>query len=35
MVRSSRAGVDWKLFRNIALSWAVTLPISGKFQSTV
>ncbi|CEF61801.1 Phosphate transporter family-containing protein [Strongyloides ratti] len=28
MVRS-RQGVDWKVFRNIALSWVVTLPAAG------
>ncbi|KAH3709863.1 sodium-dependent phosphate transporter 1-like isoform X2 [Dreissena polymorpha] len=25
----SRAGVDWKLFRNIIIAWFVTLPIAG------
>uniref|UniRef100_A0A0K0F386 Phosphate transporter n=1 Tax=Strongyloides venezuelensis TaxID=75913 RepID=A0A0K0F386_STRVS len=25
----SRQGVDWKIFRNIALSWVVTLPAAG------
>uniref|UniRef100_A0A915C5X8 Phosphate transporter n=1 Tax=Parascaris univalens TaxID=6257 RepID=A0A915C5X8_PARUN len=25
----SRQGVDWRIFRNIALSWMVTLPVSG------
>ncbi|KAE9548857.1 hypothetical protein FO519_007935 [Halicephalobus sp. NKZ332] len=25
----SGKGIDWKLFRNVALSWIVTLPISG------
>ncbi|VDD97130.1 unnamed protein product [Enterobius vermicularis] len=28
-VVKSRAGVDWKIFRNIALSWVITLPVSG------
>ncbi|VDM28238.1 unnamed protein product [Toxocara canis] len=25
----SRQGIDWRIFRNIALSWVVTLPVSG------
>ena len=25
----SGKGIDWKLFRNVALSWIVTLPVSG------
>ena len=25
----ARAGVDWKLFRNIIIAWFVTLPIAG------
>uniref|UniRef100_A0A914EIF7 Phosphate transporter n=1 Tax=Acrobeloides nanus TaxID=290746 RepID=A0A914EIF7_9BILA len=28
MIKSGR-GVDWRLFRNIAFSWVVTLPVSG------
>jgi phosphate/sulfate permease len=28
VIKSGR-GVDWKLFRNIAFSWVVTLPVSG------
>ncbi|VDN20093.1 unnamed protein product [Gongylonema pulchrum] len=30
MIRSRR-GVDWRIFTNIALSWILTLPISGHF----
>ena len=28
----SREVVDWKLFRNIIISWIVTIPVSGTFQ---
>uniref|UniRef100_A0A0N5ATB6 Phosphate transporter n=1 Tax=Syphacia muris TaxID=451379 RepID=A0A0N5ATB6_9BILA len=27
----TRKGVDWKIFRNIVLSWLVTLPVSGEY----
>ena len=25
----SGEGIDWRLFRNVAISWVVTLPVSG------
>uniref|UniRef100_A0A914QVL0 Phosphate transporter n=1 Tax=Panagrolaimus davidi TaxID=227884 RepID=A0A914QVL0_9BILA len=31
----SGEGIDWKLFRNVALSWIVTLPVSGVISALI
>uniref|UniRef100_A0A915A1L5 Phosphate transporter n=1 Tax=Parascaris univalens TaxID=6257 RepID=A0A915A1L5_PARUN len=34
-VVKSRRGVDWRVFTNIALSWVVTLPVSGVITAAI
>lgn len=31
----SREGVDWRIFRNIALSWVITLPASAGISAVI
>lgn len=33
--QTSRAGVDWALFRNIVFAWAVTVPIAGGLSAAI
>ena len=33
--QTSKAGVDWNLFRNIIFAWVVTVPVSAALSAAV